>query len=139
MRHLKKTVKLGRTSAHRSALFASLVCNLIERGRIRTTLPKARAARSLADRMVTLAKRGSLADRRRAIARLRRPDRVARLFRDIAPAFADRSGGYTRVLKLGRRTGDGAEMALLEWTNYTPPEPRKKPAKAKRTEEAAKA
>ena len=130
MRHRKTTVKLGRTAAHRDALFAGLVCNLIERGRIRTTLPKARVARSLADRMVTLAKRGTLAARRNALSRLHRPERVARLFRDIAPAFADRAGGYTRVLKLGPRGGDGAEMALLEWTNYTPPEPKKaKPAK----------
>jgi large subunit ribosomal protein L17 len=129
MRHRNITVKLGRTSAHRDALFSGLVCNLIERGRIRTTLPKARALRSLADRMVTLAKRGTLAARRNALQRLHRPERVARLFGEIGPAFADRKGGYTRVIKLGRRLGDGAEMVLVEWTNYTPPAPKKRAPK----------
>lgn len=124
MRHRKTTVKLGRTAAHRDALLASQVCSLIESGRIRTTVAKARAARRLADRMVTLGKRNTLAARRQAIARLRRVRPVGRLFATIAPAMADRSGGYTRVVKLGRRTGDGAEMAILEWVTYTPPEPK---------------
>lgn len=137
MRHRNATVKLGRKSAHLRALFAGLVCNLIENGRIRTTLPKARVVRSWADRMVTLGKRGTLADRRLAVQRLRRPERVARLFRDIAPAFADRQGGYTRVLKLGRRGGDGAEMALVEWTNYTPLAPRTKKTEKKAEEKKA--
>lgn len=137
MRHRKSTVKLGRTSAHRRALFASLVCNLIEHGRVRTTLAKARVVRSWADRMVTLGKRGTLADRRLALERLHRPERVARLFRDIAPAFSDRRGGYTRVLKLGRRGGDGAEMAIVEWTNYTPPEPRRKKSEKKAEDKKA--
>ncbi|MBN1268903.1 MAG: 50S ribosomal protein L17 [Kiritimatiellae bacterium] len=133
MRHRKKTIKLGRTSAHREALLASLVCNLIQDKRIRTTLPKAKAARSLAEKMVTLGKRGTLAARRLAIARIRREDRVAMLFSTIAPAFKDRQGGYTRIIKIGPRLGDNAETALLEWVDYTPAPPRKKKAKAKDT------
>jgi len=116
MRHRRKTVKLGRTSAHRDALLSSLVCNLISAKRITTTLPKARAARVLADKMVTLGKSGSLADRRRAIAKLHREDCVRELFDHIAPAFTERQGGYTRIIKLGRRESDSSEMCLLEWT-----------------------
>jgi large subunit ribosomal protein L17 len=116
MRHRKKTVKLGRAPAHRDALLSGLVCHLIESGRIRTTLPKAKAARGMADRMVSLGKRGTLAARRRAVARLRRPSAVRKLFAEVAPAFAERKGGYTRILKLGARPSDNAEMALLEWT-----------------------
>lgn len=129
MRHRKLTVKLGREASHRDALMASLVCNLIERKRITTTLPKAKAARRLAERMVTLGKKGDLSARRRAISILHRPERVGVLFSAVAPAFKDRKGGYTRILKLGRRGGDGAEMALLEWVNYVP-----EPPKPKKTE-----
>jgi len=116
MRHRRKTVKLGRTSAHRDALLSSLVCNLISAKRITTTLPKARAARVMADKMVTLGKSGTLADRRRAIAKLHREDCVRELFDQLAPAFAQRQGGYTRIIKLGRRESDSSEMCLLEWT-----------------------
>ncbi len=124
MRHRKTTVKLGRKPAHRDALLASLVGSLIRHGRIRTTLPKAKAARVLAEKMVTLGKAGTLAARRRALARLHSPDEVRKLFTAVAPAFADRKGGYTRIAKLGRRGGDSSEMAVLEWTNYTPPAPK---------------
>ncbi len=117
MRHRKKTVKLGRTSAHRDALLSGLVCNLIAEKRITTTLAKARAARSMAEKMVTLGKRGTLADRRRAISLLRQKDRVAELFSDIAPGYAGRAGGYTRIIKVGRRQGDNAEQAILEWVD----------------------
>jgi large subunit ribosomal protein L17 len=130
MRHRKHTVKLGRVSAHRDALLSSLVGHLIERGRVRTTLVKAKAVRPLAEHMVTLARRGTLAARRQAIGRLRSPERVARLFAEVAPAVGDRAGGYTRILRLGRRPGDGAEMALIEWTHYAPPAPRKRAEKA---------
>ena len=115
MRHRKLTVKLGRTSAHRNALLSGLVCNLIKERRITTTLEKARAARRLADKMVTLAKKNSLAARRLAVARLRQKDGVAVLFSVIAPAFQDRHGGYTRLIKAGARVGDNAEMCVLEW------------------------
>jgi large subunit ribosomal protein L17 len=137
MRHRKKTVKLGRTSAHREALMAGLVCNLIEYRRIVTTLPKAKAARGMAEKMVTLGKRGTLAARRQAISRLRRKDRVATLFSTIAPAFQERAGGYTRILKLGRRPSDSSEMAILEWVDYTPSD--KPRAVAPSGAEAAKA
>ena len=116
MRHRKKKGKFGRSPAHREVLLSSLVCSLIEHGRIRTTLPKAKATRSLAERMVTLGKRGTLADRRRAVARLHRPLLVRKLFADISPAFSGRAGGYTRITKLGPRASDHAEMAVLEWT-----------------------
>jgi len=131
MRHRKLTIKLGRTTAQRGALLAAQVCSLITYGRIKTTLEKAKASRRLADRMVTLGKRNTLATRRIAIARLRKVPPVGRLFSTIAPAMADRAGGYTRILKLGRRTGDGAEMAILEWVNFTLPEPKPKKEKAK--------
>ena len=117
MRHRKRTVKLGRTSAHRNELLASLVCALIDNKRIKTTLPKARAARSLAEKMVTLGKKGSLANRRQAISTLKQADSVKELFDSIAPSFADRAGGYTRIVKLGRRISDSSEMVLLEWVD----------------------
>ena len=143
MRHLKHNVKLGRSSAHRKALVASLVCNFIEQQQIRTTLPKARQARSMAEKMVTLAKTNTLASRRHAIAELRRVGHVAKLFKDIAPQFVDRHGGYTRIVKLGQRHSDGSEMALLQWVDIGPrirkPKPEAKPgAKAEVKPEAAK-
>lgn len=115
MRHRKKTVKLGRTSAHRNELLANLVCGLIEHRRIKTTLAKAKAARVLAEKMITLGKKGTLAARRQAIATLKQEQLVRVLFDEIAPGFKDRSGGYTRILKLGRRISDSSQMALLEW------------------------
>jgi large subunit ribosomal protein L17 len=115
MRHRKKTVKLGRTSAHRNELLANLVCGLIEHRRIKTTVAKAKAARSLAEKMVTLGKKGTLAARRQAIATLKQEGLVRVLFDEITPVFESRSGGYTRILKLGRRMSDSSEMVLLEW------------------------
>jgi len=117
MRHRKKTVKLGRTSAHRNELLANLVCALIDNKRIKTTLPKAKAARSLAEKMVTLGKKGTLAARRQAISTLKQTDSVKELFDSVAPTFADRAGGYTRIVKLGRRISDSSEMVLLEWVD----------------------
>ena len=117
MRHRKKTIKLGRTSAHRSELLANLVCALIDNKRIKTTLPKARAARSLAEKMVTLGKKGTLASRRLAVSKLKQVDSVKELFDNVAPTFADRNGGYTRIIKLGRRISDSSEMVLLEWVD----------------------
>jgi len=117
MRHQKKTVKLGRTAEHRKALLANQVCSLIEHQRIRTTLAKAKAARPLAERMVTLGKRGSLHARRTAFAVLRQKDAVKKLFDEIAPRTADRNGGYTRIVKLGQRKSDSAPIAYLEWVD----------------------
>mgnify|MGYP001829196740 CR=1 FL=1 len=128
MRHRKKTVKLGRTSAHRNELLANLVCALIDNKRIKTTLPKARAARSLAEKMVTLGKKGTLAARRQAIATLKNEKSVKELFENIAPSFEGRSGGYTRIIKLGRRISDSSEMVLFEWVEGTAPAAAEEPA-----------
>jgi large subunit ribosomal protein L17 len=117
MRHRKKTVKLGRTSAHRNELLANLVCALIDNKRIKTTAPKAKAARSLAEKMVTLGKKGTLAGRRQAIATLKNEKSVKELFDSVAPAFESRNGGYTRIIKLGRRISDSSEMVILEWVD----------------------
>lgn len=115
MRHLKRTAKLGRKSEHRNAMLANLVCSLISENRVTTTLAKAKAARSVAEKMVTLAKRGTLHDRRLCIARLHQVGAVSRLFKDYAPLFKDRRGGYTRIMRLDQRRGDAAQCAILEW------------------------
>lgn len=117
MRHQKKTVKLGRSSSHRDALLANQVCSLIEHKRIKTTLAKAKAVRPLAEKMVTLGKRGDLHARRTAISYLHQKDIVKRLFDVIAPAASDRKGGYTRIIKLGPRQSDSALMAYIEWVD----------------------
>jgi large subunit ribosomal protein L17 len=167
MRHLKRTAKLGRTSSHRNAMLANMVCSLIKHKRIQTTLAKAKAARSVAEKLVTLGKKGNAATlaaesaaddkqkaalrarnvhcRRLAAAKLRqqartnfkgtpkRPGKVVReqwrenedvvhiLFDKVAPVFKDRKGGYTRIVKLGQRRGDVAQMAILEFVE-TPDE-----------------
>ncbi|MGD9874462.1 MAG: 50S ribosomal protein L17 [Kiritimatiellia bacterium] len=115
MRHLKRTIKLGRTSSHRDALLASLTCALIRRKRIQTTLQKAKAARITAEKMVTLGKKETLAARRQAMAKLHDPEAVSLLFAEIAPMFKDRQGGYTRIIKLGQRPGDNSQVAIIEW------------------------
>ena len=115
MRHRKKTVKLGRTSSHRNELLSNLVCNLIKYGRIKTTLAKAKAARGLAEKMMTLAKKGSLSDRRLAIAKLKQEDIVKELFDTKSSSYKERQGGYTRIIKLGKRISDSSEMVILEW------------------------
>jgi large subunit ribosomal protein L17 len=117
MRHQKKTVKLGRTAEHRKALLANQVCSLIEHQRIKTTLAKAKAVRPLAEKMVTLGKKGSLHARRTALAVLRQKGAVKKLFDDIAPRSADRNGGYTRIVKLGARKSDSAPVAFIEWVD----------------------
>ena len=108
---------------------SSLVCNLIEQKRITTTLPKAKSASILADRMITLGRQGTVAARRQAVSILRRSSHVKILFDDIAPRCSERNGGYTRIVRLGKRVGDGSEMAILEWTD-APPAPAKKKSKA---------
>jgi large subunit ribosomal protein L17 len=117
MRHQKKTVKLGRTAEHRKALLANQVCSLIEHQRIKTTLAKAKAVRPLAEKMVTLGKQGSLHARRTALAVLRQKGAVKKLFDDIAPRSAERKGGYTRIIRLGLRKSDAAEVAFIEWVD----------------------
>jgi large subunit ribosomal protein L17 len=118
MRHLKRTAKLGRTSEHRNAMLANLVCSLIEHKRVTTTLAKAKAARSVAEKMVTLGKSGTIHDRRLAVARLHQEAAAKILFKDIAPAFKDRKGGYTRIIKMNQRNGDAAQRAILEWVDF---------------------
>ena len=120
MRHLKRTAKLGRTSEHRNAMLANLVCSLIEHKRVTTTLAKAKAARSVAEKLVTLGKSGTVHDRRLAVARLHQESAAKILFKDIAPAFKDRKGGYTRIVRLEQRQGDAAQRAILEWVDFSP-------------------
>ncbi len=140
MRHRKNTVKLGRTSSQRAALMSSLVCNLILYKRIKTTLPKARAAKRFADKMVTVAKKAKagtkndLAARRLALSELKQEAAVKELFAAVAPAMRDRAGGYTRVVKLGQRISDSSEMCVLEWVDFVP-----KAKKAEKKEDALKA
>ena len=117
MRHKKKTIKLGRSQSHRDALLANQVCSLIEHQRIKTTLAKAKAVRPLAEKMVTLGKKGSLHARRTALAVLRQAKAVKKLFADIAPRASARNGGYTRIVKLGPRRSDSAPMAFIEWVD----------------------
>lgn len=136
MRHRLKDKKLGRTMAHRKALMSALVCALIEQRQIRTTLRKAKCAKVLAEKMVTLVRKagpdadGKAVAWRRAMAILGRKNIVRSLFEQVVPACSDRAGGYTRILKLARRPSDGAEMVLLEWVNLPPVE-----KKAKKTKE----
>ncbi len=118
MRHQIKTVKLGRSQAHRDALLANQVVSLIEHSRIKTTLAKAKAVRPLAEKLVTLGKKKTLHARRMALADLcHNEGAVTRLFDEVAPRAADRKGGYTRIIKLGLRKSDAAPMALIEWVD----------------------
>jgi large subunit ribosomal protein L17 len=133
MRHLKRTAKLGRTGQHRNAMLANLVCSLIIHKRVTTSLAKAKAARSVAEKMVTLGKHGTLHDRRLASARLHQEDAVKILFTEIAPAQKERRGGYTRIVKLGQRQGDAGQLAILEWVDIALPE--REPTQTKPAEE----
>ena len=142
MRHLKRTAKLGRTGTHRNAMLANMVCSLITHKRITTTLAKAKAARSVAEKMVTLGKSGTVHDRRLATARLHQNDAVKILFDEIAPAQKTRNGGYTRIIRMHQRIGDASQLAILEFVDLpaapeapaeTKPEAEAKPkAKAKK-------
>jgi large subunit ribosomal protein L17 len=114
LRHARTGKKLGRDSAHRKALYSNLAGALIEHGRIKTTVTKAKAVKPLAEQMITLGRRGDLHARRQATAFLRSRDVVHKLFADVAPLFKDRPGGYTRIIRIGTRPGDAAEMVYLE-------------------------
>jgi len=155
MRHLKQTAKLGRQFEHRNAMLANMVCSLIIHKRVTTTLAKAKAARSVADKMVTLGKAGTVHARRLAAARLhtrgpsgslrkaekikwrQQQDVLRILFDEIAPAFKERNGGYTRIVKMEQRQGDAAQQAILEWVDYSASAPA--PADTATTEEAKSA
>ncbi len=121
MRHRSKTVKLKRKTSHRKALLANMAISLIEHGRIKTTLGKAKALRPVAEKLVTLAKRDDLHSRRLAIAFLHQKETVQKLFSVIAPAAKDRQGGYCRITKLGARMSDSAPMAIIEWVDRVAP------------------
>ena len=162
MRHLRRTAKLGRQFEHRNAMLANLVCSLIKHRRVTTTLAKAKAARSVAEKMITLGKSGTVQDRRLAAARLRQharthfrgtpkrkgatarvawrqnEDVVHILFDQLAPLFKERHGGYTRIIRLNERQGDAAQRAILEWVDL-PVEAEPQPAKTEeKRAEAAK-
>jgi large subunit ribosomal protein L17 len=114
MRHKVQKGYLGRNTAHRRALLRNLVTSFLEKERVRTSLAKAKAARPVAEKMITLGKRGTLHARRQALAFLTKESAVTKLFTELGPRFSERPGGYTRIVKLGPRAGDGAEMAFLE-------------------------
>lgn len=137
MRHRKHTAKLGRTSEHRNRMLANLVCSLIKHKRVTTTLAKAKAARPVAEKMVTLGKKGTLHARRLASARLYGDEDACRtLFKEIAPTFKTRPGGYTRIIRLDQRRGDAAKRAILEWVELpvSAPAESKPAAESKETE-----
>ena len=114
------TRKLGRTTAHRKAMLRGMVTLLLENGQIETTLTRAKEVRSMAEKMITLGKKNTLASRRAALAYITKEDVVTKLFNEIAPTYENRQGGYTRILKTGNRRGDAAEMALVKLIDYTP-------------------
>jgi large subunit ribosomal protein L17 len=122
MRHGKAHRKLGRTTAHRTAMFANMSASLIKHEQIVTTLPKAKELRPVVEKLVTLAKRGDLHARRQAISQVRDVEQVGKLFDVLAPRYADRKGGYIRVLKAGFRHGDNAAMAVIEFVDRDPAE-----------------
>lgn len=121
MRHAVKNRKLGRTTAHRMALFRNQLASLMEHGRILTTVPKAKELRPIAERLITQGRRGTVEARRRVRRWISNRGLVKKVFDEIAPRFKDRPGGYLRIVKLGWRQGDGAEMAVLEFVDYEAP------------------
>lgn len=137
MRHLVDHRKLGRTASHRKALLRNMATSLILSERIETTLPKAKELRRVADRLVTLAKKGTLHARRRAARLLQDPEALRKLFDGFADRFKDRAGGYTRIYRFGFRHGDAAEMAAIEYLGYRLPVPadrKEKPGEKKKEE-----
>ena len=139
MRHLKRTAKLGRTAEHRNAMLANLVCSLIKHKRVTTTLAKAKAARSVAEKMVTLGKKNTIHARRLVVSRLHQEDVAKILFGEIAPAHKDRNGGYTRIVKMHQRNGDASQLAILEWVDFASAAPapvEEKPAAEAKPEKA---
>lgn len=139
MRHSVRGRKLNRTSSHRKALFSNLTAQLFEHKQIVTTLPKAKETRKYAEKMITLGKKGDLNSLRQALKFLKQKKAVYTVFNDIAPKYANRPGGYTRVLKLGTRKGDAAETAVIQLVEFdeeasvSVPEPAEKKAKEKKS------
>jgi len=138
MRHLNSGSKLGKQPDHRRAVLRSLVTNLLQHGRITTTLTRAKAARPVAEKIITLGKRDTLQSRRQAASYLLVPSVTQKLFSEIAPKFGDRAGGYTRIIRAGNRVGDNAKVAILEIIGYQYKEKEKKEkTKKEETAEAA--
>jgi large subunit ribosomal protein L17 len=135
MRHLRSGSKLGKQPAHRRAVLRNLVTNVIEKERIHTTRARAKAARPIVEQMITLGKRDNLHARRQAASFLMTPGATQKLFQDVAPRFADRQGGYTRIIKAGWRIGDGAELAILELLGSKLKKKEKKDKKGAKVEE----
>jgi len=140
MRHLAKGKRLGRTTSHRKALLRNLVTSFLEKERVTTTVTKAKEARPLAEKMITLAKKNTLHTRRQALAFVTKESIVRKLFDTLGPRFSERPGGYTRIVKTGPRAGDGADMAVIELigTEFKKKEKKKKDAKEKAKAAAAK-
>ncbi len=123
------TRKLGRTTAHRNAMLRGMVTLLLKNGQVETTLTRAKEVRSIAEKMITLGKKNTLATRRAALAYITDEDVVTKVFVELAPLYAERNGGYTQIYKLGPRRGDGAEMAIVKLIDYVKPTDDKKKAK----------
>jgi large subunit ribosomal protein L17 len=134
MRHRKRTVKLGRTSSHRKAMFRNMVTSLLDKERIQTTVSKAKEASRLTDKMVTIAKQNTLHARRQALAFIMDKEVVSKLFSVLAARYADRNGGYTRIIRTGFRRGDGADLVLIEMVGRIAPKPKAEKKKAKKAE-----
>src|SRR3954469_25181009 len=132
MRHHKAGRKLGRDSAHRKALYSNLADSLIVHGRIKTTVTKAKAVKPIAEKMITLGRRGDIHARRQATAFLRSQDVVHKLFAEVAPRFKERPGGYSRIIRIGPRPGDSAEMAYLELVDFSAEEQAEEKAERRR-------
>jgi large subunit ribosomal protein L17 len=132
VRHRRAGRKLGRDASHRKALYANLAGALIEHGRIKTTVTKAKAVRPVAEQMITLGRRGDLHARRQAMAFLRSQEVVHKLFAEVAPRFNERAGGYSRIIRLGPRPGDAAEMAYLELVDFSAEEQAEEKAERRR-------
>jgi large subunit ribosomal protein L17 len=132
VRHHRAGKKLGRDPSHRKALYANLAGALIEHGRIKTTVTKAKAVRPIAEQMITLGRRGDLHARRQAMAFLRSQEVVHKLFAEVAPRFKARPGGYSRIVRIGPRPGDAAEMAYLELVDFSPEEQAEEKAERRR-------
>ncbi|MBE6668258.1 MAG: 50S ribosomal protein L17 [Ruminococcaceae bacterium] len=128
------TRKLGRPTAHRNAMLRGMVTLLLENGQVETTLTRAKEVRSMAEKMITLGKKNTLASRRQALAYITKEDVVTKVFSELAPLYAERNGGYTQIFKLGPRRGDGAEMAIVKLIDYVKPEAKD----AKKEKKAAK-
>jgi large subunit ribosomal protein L17 len=141
MRHGKKINHLGRKTAHRKSMLANMACSLIEHKRINTTVAKAKALKQFVEPMITKSKEDTTHNRRIVYARLRQKEAVAELFRDVAPKVGDRPGGYTRIIKLGNRLGDNADMAMIELVDFNEiynvdKQPKKKSTRRGRTKKA---